>query len=184
MFENIPTLVYWLIKGISVNNLIINNTNNNQLRTYNLMGYEDAAVWQPQRTYWKLNPRQSSRLFSLHPTRDRNWWTRNMQEFRFLGVGGNRSTRRKPTKADMELANQIQIQLNCSSTKPTRIASGVVCHSETERNRPYKIPWPCRELNRDLMHLKNEMILPVCHTTPSTKTAERLIQIMTFSLQF
>ena len=36
----------------------------------------------------------------------------------------------------------------CSSTKPTRIATGVVCHLDTEQNRPYKIPWPCRELNR------------------------------------
>ena len=29
---------------------------------------------------------------------------------RFLGVGGNRSARRKPTKAGMESANQIHIQ--------------------------------------------------------------------------
>ena len=33
-----------------------------------------------------------------------------MKEFRFLGVGGNRSARRKPTKAGMESANQIHIQ--------------------------------------------------------------------------
>ena len=31
--------------------------------------------------------------------------------YQFLGVGGNRSARRKPTKADMESANQTHIQL-------------------------------------------------------------------------
>ena len=36
--------------------------------------------------------------------------SRNMKEFWFLGVGGNRSTRRKPTKAGMESANQTHIQ--------------------------------------------------------------------------
>ena len=36
----------------------------------------------------------------------------------------------------------------CKSTKPTRIATGVVCHPDTEQNRPYKIPWSCRGLNR------------------------------------
>ena len=33
-----------------------------------------------------------------------------MKGFRFLGVGGNWSARRKPTKAGMESANQIHIQ--------------------------------------------------------------------------
>ena len=28
----------------------------------------------------------------------------------------------------------------CSSTKPTRLATGVVCHPDSEQNRPYKIP--------------------------------------------
>ena len=39
----------------------------------------------------------------------------DMEGFRFLGVGGNRSARRKPTKAGMESANQIHIQplANC-----------------------------------------------------------------------
>ena len=35
----------------------------------------------------------------------------------------------------------------CSSTKATRLATGVVCHLDTEQNRPYKIPWPCQGLN-------------------------------------
>ena len=35
----------------------------------------------------------------IHTTRDQKLWTRNIKEFRFLGVGGNRSARRKPTKA-------------------------------------------------------------------------------------
>ena len=72
-----------------------------------------------------------------------------MKGFRFLGVGGNRSAWRKPTKAGMESANQIHIQLlaiaalvkgKCSSTKPTRLANGVVCHPDIEQNKPYKIP--------------------------------------------
>ena len=33
-----------------------------------------------------------------------------MKGFRFLGVGGNRSTWRKPTKAGMESANQTHMQ--------------------------------------------------------------------------
>ena len=33
-----------------------------------------------------------------------------MKGFRFLGVGENRSARRKPTKAGMESANKIHIQ--------------------------------------------------------------------------
>ena len=38
-------------------------------------------------------------------------WNRILWEgVRFLGVGGNRSARRKPTKAGMESANQIHIQ--------------------------------------------------------------------------
>ena len=50
----------------------------------------------------------------------------------------------------------------CSSTKPTRLATGVMCHPDTEQNRPYKIrPWPCRGLNRVptalLLHCKREL---------------------------
>ena len=80
------------------------------------------------------------------------WRTINSYgRFRFLGVGGNWSSRRKPTKADMESANQIHIQplvkQKCSSTKPTRLAAGVVCHPDTEQNRPYKITWFNWELN-------------------------------------
>ena len=70
---------------------------------------------------------------------------------RFLGVGGNRSARRKPTKAGMESANQIHIQplarctgerkVYATSTRSTRLATGVVCHPDTEQNRPYKNPW-------------------------------------------
>ena len=54
----------------------------------------------------------------------------------------------------------------CSSTKPTRLATGVVCHPDTEQNRPYKIPWPCRGLNRGPT-APQERTLPVCHTTLS-----------------
>ena len=54
----------------------------------------------------------------------------------------------------------------CSSTKPTRLATGVMCHPDTEQNRPYKIrPWPCRGLNRGPTALQART-LPVCHTTP------------------
>ena len=97
-----------------------------------------------------------------------------MKEFQFLGVGGNRSARRKPTKVGMESANQTHIQPLAScigsrkesvpSTKPTRLATGVVCHPDTEQNRPYKIPWPCRGLNRGPT-APQVRTLPVCHTT-------------------
>ena len=51
----------------------------------------------------------------------------------------------------------------CTSTKPTRLATGVVCHPDTERNRPYKIPWSCRGLNRGPT-APQARTLPVCHT--------------------
>ena len=50
-------------------------------------------------------------------------------------------------------------------TKPTRLATGVVCHPDTEQNRPYKIPWSCRGLNREPT-APQARTLPVCHTTP------------------
>ena len=46
----------------------------------------------------------------IHTTRDQKLWTRNMKGFRFLGVRGNQSARKKPTKAGMESVNQIHIQ--------------------------------------------------------------------------
>ena len=45
----------------------------------------------------------------------------------------------------------------CLSTKPTHLAAGVVCYPDTEQNRPYKIPWPCQELNRGLLHCRREL---------------------------
>ena len=57
----------------------------------------------------------------------------------------------------------------CSSIKPTRLATGVMCHPDTEQNRPYKIhPWPCRDLNRGPT-APQARTFPVCHTTPLTK---------------
>ena len=96
-----------------------------------------------------------------------------MKGFGFLGVRGNRSAWRKPTKAGMESATQIHIQPllaalvkgKCLSIKPTYLPTGVVCHPDTEQIRPYKIPWPCRELNRGPTAPQTRT-LPVCHTTP------------------
>ena len=42
--------------------------------------------------------------------RDQKLWSRNVEGFQFLGVGGNWSAQRKPNKAGMESANQIHIQ--------------------------------------------------------------------------
>ena len=54
----------------------------------------------------------------------------------------------------------------CSSTKPTRLTTGVLCHPDTEQNRPYKIcPWPYRGLNWGPT-APQARTLPVCHTTP------------------
>ena len=54
----------------------------------------------------------------------------------------------------------------CSSTKPTCLASGVMCNPDTEQNRPYKIrPWRCRGLNREPT-APQARTLPVCHTSP------------------
>ena len=109
----------------------------------------------------------------VHTTRDQKLWTRNMKRYRFLGVGGNRSAWRKPTRAGVESANQIHIQPLASCIgerkvfehKRTRLDTGVVCHPDTEQNRPYKIPWPCRGLNQGPTALQART-LPVCHTAP------------------
>ena len=77
-----------------------------------------------------------------------------MKEYQFLGVGGNLSARRKPTKAGMESANHIHIQPLASCIgerkvfehKPTRLATGVVCSDTVIQNRigPTKSPGPAR----------------------------------------
>ena len=64
----------------------------------------------------------------------------------------------------------------CTSTKPTRLATGVVCHPDTERNRPYKIPWSCRGLNRGPT-APQARTLPVCHTTHAILIITTLICI-------
>ena len=63
----------------------------------------------------------------------------------------------------------------CSSTKPTCLATGVVCHSDTEQNRPYKIPWLCRGLNRGPT-APQARTLPVCHITPTHFRAQHPYQ--------
>ena len=73
-----------------------------------------------------------------------------MEGFSFFGVGGDPNAQRKPTEACMVSANQIHIQPywlvtlvkgKCTSPKPTHLATGVVCHPDTEQNRPTKFPW-------------------------------------------
>ena len=68
----------------------------------------------------------------------------------------------------------------CSSTKPTRLATGVMCHPDTEQNRPYKIrPWPCRGLNR-VPTAPQATTLPVCHTTTSVEPDLLLYILLAF----
>ena len=55
-----------------------------------------------------------------------------------------------------------------SSTKPTRLVTGVVCHPDTEQNRPYKIPWSCRQFEPGTT-VPHARTLPVCHTTPQIR---------------
>ena len=59
-------------------------------------------------TGFRFNLGQPSRL--VHTMWDQKQWIRNMERFQFLGVGGNRSAWRKPTKTGMESVNQIHIQ--------------------------------------------------------------------------
>ena len=72
-----------------------------------------------------------------------------MKGFRFLGVGGNRSARgenlprqvwKRQTKFTYNHWLAALVKGKCSSTKPTRLATGIVCHPDSEQNRPYKIP--------------------------------------------
>ena len=78
--------------------------------------------------------------------RDQKLWTRNMEEYRFLGVGGNRSARRKTYQGGYGIGKPNShtttalVKGKCSRTKPTRHATGVVCLPDTDQNRPYKNP--------------------------------------------
>ena len=68
-----------------------------------------------------------------------------MEGFRFLSVGGNWSTWRKPTKVGMELPNQAHIQPMASCIGKRKVfeqQTNPPCHPDTEQNRPYKIPGP------------------------------------------
>ena len=67
------------------------------------------------------------------------------------------------------------VKEKCLSTKPTRFATGVVCHPDTEQNRPYKIPWPCQELNRGPT-APQARTLPVCHTTPHERQKVTIVR--------
>ena len=53
----------------------------------------------------------------------------------------------------------------CLSTKPTRLATGEVCHPDSQQYRPNKIPWPCWELDQGPI-APQARTLPLCHTTP------------------
>ena len=79
-----------------------------------------------------------------------------MKGFQFLGVGGNwsngenlpRQVWNRQTKFTYNHWLAALVKGKFSSTKPTRLATRVVCHPDTEQNRFYEIPWPCWELNR------------------------------------
>ena len=126
------------------------------------------------RTHRQLYLRQTSKLCT-HNERPETMDQKYERIPIFRTVGGNRSARRKPTKAGMESANQIHIQPLASRIgerkvfehKPTRLATGVVYHPDTEQNRPYKIPWPWRGLNQGPT-APQARTLPLCHTTPIT----------------
>ena len=49
-------------------------------------------------------------LTDTNHTTDRITTRKYLKEDRFLDVGGNRSTRRKPTKTGMESVNQVHVQ--------------------------------------------------------------------------
>ena len=59
----------------------------------------------------------------------------------------------------------VLVKGKCLSTEPTCLATRVVCHPDTEQNRPYKIHWPCWGLNWGPTALPART-LSVCHTTP------------------
>ena len=61
--------------------------------------------------------------------------------------------------------------------KPTHLATGVVCHPDSEQNRPHKIPRSCRGLNRGPTASENFTSVPHYSTTPqngvdTSKTAK------------
>ena len=95
-----------------------------------------------------------------------------MKGFQFLGVGGNRNAQRKPrwvwhwqTKFTYNHWLAALVKGKCPSTKPTHLATGVVCHPDTGQNRPYKIPWPYQELNWEPT-APQARTLRVCHSNP------------------
>ena len=133
-------------------------------RLYFPIGYSRRPLWGNRSAHQAATDTPSQR-------ETRNTETR--EGIRFLGVGGNRMPgenlpRRvwnRQTKFTYNHWLAALVKGKCTSTKPTRLATGVVCHPDTEQNRPYKIPWSCRGLNRGPT-APQARTLPVCHTTP------------------
>ena len=77
----------------------------------------------------------------------------------------------------MESAKQIHInhwlaalvKVKCWSTKPTYLTTGMVCHPDTEQNRPVKNPLALLGIELGPTAPKARA-LPVCHTTQSCLT--------------
>ena len=109
-------------------------------------------MWQSQCTHRYLNLRQPSRLCT-HNMRP-EIWTRNMEGFQFLDVGGNMSAWRKPTKVGMKqpLASCIgerKVFLQALNN-PSHHWSNVPSWYRTE-HRPKKPPGPTGNWTRDLL---------------------------------
>ena len=133
----------------------IHNNNNNDgfLITpdlFTLLGTQGAAVGQPQRS-------SGSHRHTLT--------TRNQIYGTVSGQNLPRWVWNPQTKFTYNHWLAALVKGKCiRSTKPTRLTTGVVCHPDTEQDRPYKIPWSCRGLNRGPT-APQARTLPVCHTT-------------------
>ena len=74
----------------------------------NPLGSQGTAVWQLQRTHSNST---SGRQAGFHTHNERpETMDQKYERIQVLGVGGNRSARKIPTKVGMESANQIHIQ--------------------------------------------------------------------------
>ena len=124
-----------------------------------------------------IKPRVTKQAHIIHTMRHQKLWTRNMEGFRYVGVGGTRSARRKSIKAGLEAANQIHIQSLASYFGERNVYGHLnnplrhwkYCAILIQNRICPQIPWSCRKLNRGFPARKTRA-LAVCHTTPCEPT--------------
>ena len=106
-----PPLLPPLLKLILTTQYSVPSTQLRRMTTYHLFRSNTyLPYWVLKAPLWGNRSAHQAATDTPSQRGTRNTEQNFMGRVRFLGVGGNRSARRKPTKAGMESANQIHIQ--------------------------------------------------------------------------